>query len=177
MAQRAAAQAINGIATFTNLVINMAGTYALQATDGALAGAVTPDFQVAATMIARKLFYSGSSRFNVTNGTFPGYSDDNAIAVDKVALLPGTGAATFANVSSYSSGITGVMVDVLGASVPGSITAADFTFRMGNNNSPGQWAAAPAPATVTVRAGAGVSGSDRVELIWTADQLAKTWLK
>ncbi len=173
----AVAQAIDGIATFTNLVINKAGTYALQASDGALSGALTPDFQVAATTIARKLFYAGSSRYNVTNGMFPGYSDDNAIAEDKVALLPGVGPATFANVSSYAGGITGVIVDVLGASVPGAITAADFTFRMGNNNSPGQWAAAPAPATVTVRAGAGISGSDRVELIWSAGQLAKTWLQ
>ena len=136
----AMAPIVNGIATFTNLVINAAGTYALQANDGSLVGAITPDFQIATATLARKLFYAGSSRYNVTNGMFPGFSDDNAIASDKIALLPGAGTATFANVSSYSHGITGVMVDLLGTSGGGSITAADFTFRMGNNNSPEQWA-------------------------------------
>ena len=67
------------------------------------------------------------------------------------------------------------MVDLLGAGA--SITASDFTFRMGNNNSPGQWAVAPTPATVTVRSVAGVGGSDRVELIWPAGQIAQTWLE
>ena len=43
------------------------------------------------TVVARKLFYAGSTRYNVTNGMFPGNSDDNAIAADKVALLPGAG--------------------------------------------------------------------------------------
>jgi hypothetical protein len=167
----------NGIAIFTNLAINAVGTYALQANDGTLVGATTPNFQIATATLARNLFYAGSSRYNVTNGMFPGFSDDNAIALDKVALLPGAGTATFANVSSYSRGITGVMVDLLGTSGGGSIAPSDFTFRMGNSNTPGQWAIAPTPATVTVRSGAGVSGSDRVELIWNADQLAKTWLE
>jgi hypothetical protein len=65
----------------------------------------------------------------------------------------------------------------LGASGVGSITASDFTFKMGNNNSPAQWAVAPSPVTVLVRSGAGVSGSARVELIWPLDQLADTWLE
>ena len=167
----------NGIAIFTDLVINAVGTYSLQANDGTLVGAITPDFQIATATLGRNLFYAGSSRYNMTNGMFPGFSDDNAIASDKVALLPGAGEATFANVSSYASGITGVMVDLLGTGGGGSIAEGDFTFRMGNDNTPGQWAVAPNPATVTVRSGAGVSGSDRVELIWNADQLANTWLE
>ena len=168
---------INGIATFASLVINAAGTYSLNVSDGSLAGAATPNFQVVARALSRHLFYAGSSRYHVTNSMYPGFSDDNAIASDKVALLPGAGTATFANVSSFSDGITGIMFDLLGSGGSASITAADFTFKIGNNNTPSGWAAAPAPATVTVRAGAGVSGSDRVELIWNAGSIVKTWLE
>src|SRR5262249_18768478 len=89
---------------------------------------------------------------------------------------PGAGAATFANVSSYSRGINGIMVDVSGSH--GALTAADFIFKTGNNNSPSTWnTAVPAPATVTTRIGAGVGGSDRVELIWADNAIQKTWLE
>ena len=50
------------------------------------------------------------------------------------------------------------MVDLAGAH--GTITANDFIFKVGNNNSPSTWATAPAPTTVTVRPGAG-SGRHR----------------
>ena len=38
-------------------------------------------------------------------------TDDEAIASDKVALLPGE-TATFANYTSYARGINGIMVDI-----------------------------------------------------------------
>jgi hypothetical protein len=69
------------------------------------------------------LFYKGSTRFNVTNNNLPGFSDDNAIAPDKTAYLPGGGAAAFSAVSSYSRGLNGLMVDVAGTH--GTITAND----------------------------------------------------
>ena len=112
------------------------------------------------------LFYRESLRYDTTGNPqaqLP-FSDDNAIATDKVAYLPGSGTANFANVSSYSMGINGIMVDIAGSHP--SITAADFVFRVGNNNTPSSWATAPAPVSVSVRAGAGISGSDRVEIIW-----------
>ncbi len=167
----------NGIATFSSLVINTAGYYALEASDGTLIGAATPQFAVVAVVVDRKLFYDGSPRYDVTNGMFPGFSDDNAIAADKVALLPGGPMATFANLSSHSRGITGVMIDLFGTGQPSAITASDFAFRVGNNNAPNTWSPAPAPATVTVRSGAGVSGADRIELIWTEGVIQKTWLE
>ena len=123
-------------------------------------------------VVGRDLFYHGSTRYDTTGNpqTPLPFSDDNAIATDKSAYLPGSGTATIANVSSYDRGINGIMVDLLGGGSHTAITAAnildDFTFKVGNNNSPATWAAAPNPTTVTVRAGAGVSGSDRVELIW-----------
>ena len=50
-------------------------------------------------------------------------ADDAAIATDKTALLPGQ-TATFANYTSYSRGINGIMVDIAG--LPGNVTANDF---------------------------------------------------
>ena len=108
-------------------------------------------------------------------------SDDDAIATDKTAYLPGTGTATSANVSSYSRGINGLLIDLQGGGTHGSISLAnilsDFTFKMGNNNTPTTWATAPSPISVSVRAGAGVGGSDRVELIWADNAIKETWLE
>src|SRR4029079_11754358 len=130
-------------------------------------------------IVGRQLFYNQSStatRYDGNNLAINA-SDDNAIATDKTAYLwEDAGAATFANVSSYSKGINGIMVDILGSHP--SITAADFIFRVGNNTSPGTWAAANAPSSVSVRAGAGVSGSDRVEIIWAPGTApTKQWLE
>jgi hypothetical protein len=129
--------------------------------------------------VGRKLFYNQSgtaspSRYDGNNAAINSL-DDSAIATDKVAYLPGSGAATFANVSSYTKGINGIMIDISGAH--GTITAADFTFRMGNNNSPGTWASAPAPTGFSVRAGAGTGGSDRVEITWANGAIKKQWLE
>jgi Ca2+-binding RTX toxin-like protein len=132
--------------------------------------------QLQAAVAGRSLFYADSARYDVTNSRLPGFEDDNAIAQDKSALLPGS-AATFANISSYAKGINGVMIDLMGAAGARSITASDFSFKMGNNNTPGLWVEAPPPATVSVRAGAGVGGSDRIELIWTTDAVRNAWLQ
>src|SRR5262249_14485420 len=69
------------------------------------------------SVVNRFLFYQGSSRYDGVGGPrqpLP-FSDDNAIATDKSAYLPGSGATTFANVSSYTLGINGLMIDVTGA--------------------------------------------------------------
>jgi hypothetical protein len=124
-------------------------------------------------VVARQLFYN-NSRYDGNNAAATA-TDDNAIATDKSAYLPGSGAATFANVSSYSKGINGVMVDIAGSHP--NMTAADFIFRVGNNNSPSGWATANAPTSVSVRAGAGVDGSDRVEIIWSSGAPIKQWLQ
>jgi glucose/arabinose dehydrogenase len=132
---------------------------------------------------ARNLFYHNSTRYDTTGNpqTPLPFSDDNAIATDKNAYVANGTAATFANVSSYPNGINGVMVDLLGGGSHTSITLAnilkDFTFKAGNNNSPGTWAAAPSPTSVTVRPAAGVSGSDRVELVWADGAIKEEWLE
>ncbi len=125
------------------------------------------------TIVDRFTFYD-QSRYD---GNVAGISasDDNAIAGDKDALLSGSGAATFGNVTSYSKGINGIMVDITGSHP--DITASDFTFRVGNNNSPTSWSSAPNPVSVSVRAGAGTGGSDRVEIVWNSGAISKKWLQ
>ena len=130
-------------------------------------------------IVGRHLFYnqSGTSTRYDHNDLAINSFDDAAIATDKTAYLwEDAGAATFANVSSYTKGINGIMVDILGSHP--SITADDFIFRVGNNNSPGLWSTANAPTSISVRAGAGVGGSDRVTIIWNgAAAPFKEWLE
>ncbi len=137
--------------------------------------AVDPVFQdlLSVSVVGESLFYNNSSFDG--NNTSTGAADDAAIATDKHALLPG-GAASFANYSSYSRGINGLMIDVSGLPTT-TLTAADFTFTVGNSNNPGSWSAAPAPTSITVRLGAGVGGSDRVEITWADGAIKNEWLQ
>ena len=137
--------------------------------------AIEPAFRdlVSVSVVGEHLFYNDSS----FNGNIPGIgvSDDGAIAPDKTPLLPG-GTASFANYSSYSRGINGVMIDIAG--LPTSeLQASDFTFLVGNNSNPSSWTVAPAPSGITVRLGAGASGSDRVEIVWPNNVIENEWLQ
>jgi hypothetical protein len=127
-----------------------------------------PDAQV----VGRHVFYNQSVWDG--NSAAANAADDGAIAPDKTALLPG-GKATFANYTSYPRGLNGIMVDIQG--LPGTPTAADFEFRVGNNQTPAGWASGPAPTSVALRQGAGIGGSDRVTLVWGADAPKKKWLQ
>ena len=118
-----------------------------------LAEAETPQAQV----VGRHIFYHGSA-FYIT-------SHDDTIAPDKHALLPGE-TATFANYTSYSRGINGVMVDIDGLADPTSLSLSDFQFHVGNDDDAWDWSTATAPVSLNVREGEGAGGSDRVELIW-----------
>lgn len=124
-------------------------------------------------VVARNLFYNNSAFDG--NNTAANAADDGAIAIDRIAYLPGDGIAQPENVSSYSRGINGIMIDVAGNHGPLSVN--DFTFRIGANNDPDSWASAPAPSAVVVRAGAGAGGADRVEIIWPDGAIANTWLQ
>ena len=138
-------------------------------------GTVNITDTVSSTVVQTKLFYKGSTAWDINNNNLAGFSNDNAIAPDKSAYLPGTGRATFANVSSYTKGVNGLMIDIQGSH--GALSANDFTFNVGNNNSPNLWATVTPPTLVTTRVGAGASGSDRVELLWADNAIEKTWLQ
>jgi len=126
----------------------------------------------AASVVGRYVFYNNSAYDG--NDPAANASDDAAIATDKQALLPG-GTATFANYTSYSRGINGIMIDITG--LPDTPTASDFEFKVGNDNDPSSWATAPAPLSVTVRAAAGAGGSDRITIIWADGAIQKQWLQ
>jgi len=122
----------------------------------------------------RYVFYN-RSKFDGNNPA-ANAADDAAIAPGKQALLPGA-KGTFANYTSYSRGLNGIMVDVLGLPVS-TLDATDFEFKYGNDNNPAGWSTAAAPTTVAVRAGAGVGGSDRVTLIWADNAIPNgKWLQ
>ena len=114
-------------------------------------GTPTPgEFVVRPTVIGRHVFYDNSWFDDATFGR----GDDDAIATDpatasdprlgKTALLPGQ-TATFLNYTSYSLGINGIMIDVAGLPNPVTPSLSNFLFRVGNNDDPGSWPAAPEP--------------------------------
>lgn len=125
-----------------------------------------------ASVVARQVFYN-TSKFDGQNAA-ANANDDLAIATDKAALLPGSRGNVTANYTSYSRGLNGLMIDIAGLTSP--LTAVDFEFRIGNDNTPTGWAVAPTP-TFDFRAGAGVGGSGRVTLIWPDGEIVKEWLQ
>jgi hypothetical protein len=123
----------------------------------------------------RRLFYSRSS-FDGTAGLFADSSDDNALARDKQALLPGQRSSAV-NYSSHTRGINGLFIDLANMAYDASLTAADFVFRVGTSGDPSTWPPAPAPNLVGVRRGDGVNGSDRVTIGWPDNVIRNTWLQ
>ncbi|MGD9723817.1 MAG: beta strand repeat-containing protein [Pirellulales bacterium] len=122
----------------------------------------------------RHLFYNQSA-FDLNSAANNSF-DDLAIATDKTAYLPGAGLAVYSNISNYSRGINGILIDIGGTGSHTSINANDFVFKVGANNAPGTWANAPAPLAVSVRTGAGVGGSDRVDITWANAVIKNQWL-
>ncbi len=130
-----------------------------------------------AAVVGRHIFYNNSA-WDGKNGA-ANSADDNAIATDKQALVAGQ-QATFANYTSYSRGINGLMIDVVNLADPEGLSVADFEFRTGNHNNPDSWpllALSPDQITITVRPGAGVDGSDRVTILLPDSAVRKTWLQ
>jgi hypothetical protein len=109
----------------------------------------------------------------------PGPADDGAIAADKAALTPGQVSSSFANVTSYSRGINGVMFDVSGGLPMTALAglAGSVRLQAGTGGDPSAWADAPRPANIGIRPGAGVNGSDRVTLVWDDGAVRNTWLR
>ena len=108
----------------------------------------------------RYLFYN--------NSAYDKTSDAKAVASDKTALLPG-GQATFANYTSYVHGINGIMIDITGLVDPDAIDENDFTLKIGNDDTPGDWTDAPTPS-MDVTAG-------QIILTWPDGAIRNTWLE
>jgi ELWxxDGT repeat protein len=143
------------------------------------AGGVSANSNVAggpgfATIKGRYVFYNDS--FFDGNDAGASATDDAAIATDKSALLPGQ-TATAANLTNFSKGINGVMIDIAGLTNPAALAKADFSFRAGTDGDPRTWVVAPDPTQILVRPGAGVGGADRIEIIWPDNAIADQWLQ
>ena len=147
-------------------------TITIVVSDGSVSAASSFVLTVSSAITTRGIFYNDSAWDS--NDPTGNSADDNALALDKVALRPG-GIASAANYTSYSRGMNGIVLDIAG--LPDTLTAADFTFKVGNNNTPSSWAAAPAPASITVRPGAGAGGSARVTIIWPDNAIKNQWLE
>ena len=126
-----------------------------------------------ASVVGRYVFYNNSAFDGGSAGA--DLRDDAAIATDKRALLPG-GQATFANYTSYSRGINGIMVDIHALANPSGLTPADFLCRVGNDNHPegAGWTAATAPSVAVRDIGTGVT---RVTLTWPDNTIKNQWLQ
>jgi hypothetical protein len=163
------------------LTLTAAGSGITDLSDTPLADDASDDWETDSTIAGRRLFYN-NSKWDAHTGFLNGdpaanASDDNAIAPDKQALLPGGGKAAFKNYTSFSRGLNGIMVDVAGLPVA-TLAAADFAFTYGNDDTPDDWLAAADPTTIAVRAGAGAAGSDRVTLIWADNAIPNgNWLR
>ncbi|HHH76137.1 MAG TPA: hypothetical protein ENL03_03835, partial [Phycisphaerae bacterium] len=127
--------------------------------------------EISPAVVGRYVFYN-NSYFDSKNPA-ANANDDNAIALDKTALLPGE-TATFANYTSFNRGINGIMVDI--ESLAATPAASDFVFKVGNSSDPDSWSTVTASG-ITVRAGAGVDGSDRITIIWDDNTIQKQWLE
>jgi len=126
----------------------------------------------AAAVVGRWVFYNHSVYDNNDNNA--NAADDAAIASDKAALLGGAaGAAT--NVTGYTRGLNGIMIDVAG--LRSEPTIADFIFRTSSGAPGAAWAAAPAPIGISRRVGAGAGGSDRITLVWGDNAVKDGWLQ
>jgi len=128
------------------------------------------DAVLASSIAGRHIFYNNS----VFDLPADGRTDDDAVAPDKQALLPGE-TATSDNYTSYDKGINGIMVDVDG--LTGTPTSDDFRFKVGNDNDPDGWDDAPAPTDVLVDLGEGVNQSDRITILFEDGAVMNQWLQ
>ncbi|REK19312.1 MAG: hypothetical protein DWQ37_01595 [Planctomycetota bacterium] len=124
----------------------------------------------------REIFYNNSKFDGFTPGVSA--SDDGAIAFNKSPYQRGDGPAAFDNITSFSRGINGLMIDVDDLQSP--ISTDDFQFYVSTSlgdTSPDTWVAAPQPSSISIRPGAGVLGSDRIGLVWPDGAIANRWLR
>jgi len=127
-----------------------------------------------AEVVGQHVFYNNSAFDG--HDSAAGIDDDGAIAAGKTALRPGE-TVSAANYTNYSRGINGLMIDVDGLPEGFVPAAGDFLFRIGNDDLPGGWAAAPAPAEIVLREGAGDGGADRITIVWDDYAIQNQWLQ
>ena len=126
------------------------------------------------TAVVRRSVFYNASNIDETAALTP--ADDRAIDAAKTALLPGQ-TATLSNITSYTRGINGIMIDVARLPAGTTLSLSDFVFKAGTSPDPSTWADAPAPTALSVRRGGALAGPDRVALTWPEAALRNTWLQ
>jgi hypothetical protein len=124
------------------------------------------------TIVANTVFYN-NSLYDGFNGS-SNVPDNVAIASNKQPLLPGQ-TATFQNVTSYSRGLNGVIIDV--ADLDNLPRFEDFSFNVWDGSNPAGFAAAPAPSIINVYPGRGPNGSTQITIIWADNAIQNEWLQ
>jgi polygalacturonase len=165
-------ETISGIGTTAN-----AGLAVTSDDNGALATAVFVKESLIASVANENLFYYGSSEFD-NSATTPSSADQNAIATDKSALVSGSTATTasFSNISSYSDGLNGILIDFANLSTSGvTFSASDFAFKVGNNSNSSTWSTAPAPTAVATWTGN--DGDTFADIVWANNAIQEEWLQ
>lgn len=116
------------------------------------------------------------------NSTFEVNGVSAAIDTNKSLLQAGSvpSATTDANVTGYSRGLNGVVIDIAGLT-SSSLTAADFSFRVAPAGAagvvdPSTWAAAPAPSLIAATPKS-LANPGRIQLKWADNAVQNTWLQ
>jgi len=134
----------------------------------------TPGLAEDSPPVAAQVYYKGS--------TFASSSVPAALDPIKRPLQPGitSRTTTFTNVSSYTRGLNGLVLDVAGL-VGSNLTSADFIFRMapaGTSGAvtPANWPTAPVPTSINITSASPLAPA-RVRLEWANNAIQDTWLQ
>jgi uncharacterized repeat protein (TIGR03803 family) len=130
-------------------------------------------FEVFNSAIAGRFFFYNDSTFNNYNagGTA---ADLNAIATDKTALLPSQ-TATYSNLTDYSKGINGIIIDISNLPSGATLAPSDFQFATGDVNDTTTWTSLATSPTITLLPASG--GITPVDLTWPNGTITNTWLQ
>ncbi len=107
--------------------------------------------------------------------------DGYKIVRSKTPLVAGE-KATFDHYSNYSLGLNGIMVDIAGLPAGAVLGTEDFSFHVGNSNTPGSWqtlaqASIALPTIAAPRELADQPGVSRITLTWPDNAIVKRWLQ
>jgi hypothetical protein len=121
-------------------------------------------------VVGRYIFYNNSYYDTFGN-------DSSAIHAIDYALQPLRDGQVISagNVSNYSEGINGVVIDIISAEQSNSITADDFELWIGDGSEDG-WQVLDQLPEIAILDGVDGMGADRVVLTWDDGTIVNTWL-
>jgi len=165
--------AVNGIATFSNLVINTAGSYTLKDSDGSLTSSTTNTITINAAQAAKVVFQqvpstgtTGKALSSVTVAVVDQFG--NVVTTDKstVTISVATGSGSFSSGStlavSAASGIATFNNLIFGTAGNYTLGAADSSLAKATSTNISVTAALSAPQNVTLTA----VNSTTAQLTW-----------